>query len=170
MIDAKRRITALACARQRLIRHDDRLRKRIASLSREREAIEQACEEQRARVHEIDQAVVLERSRIDAMTRNGQLVPIDVLMQSNRCVDSFSQERATLMARLDRLVEEAGSKESETAQARRAVAMNRLRDTIYAESIDVIRSEVMARRDRRVDEEAEEMAWMRRVAAARIDE
>ncbi|KWK69123.1 hypothetical protein [Burkholderia ubonensis] len=170
MTDATRRIAALAFARQRLTRQDDRLRKRIAALSRERNAIEQACEEQRVRVQEVDRAVAHEQSRIDAMTGNDQPFSIDVLMQANRCVDAFFQARAALVARLDQLIEEAGGKDKEMVQARREIAMNQFRDTIYAERAEAIRSEVTAHRDGRVDDEAEEMAWMRRVAATRIDE
>ncbi|OJA31024.1 hypothetical protein BGV47_24640 [Burkholderia ubonensis] len=170
MIDAKRRIAGLACARQQLNRQDDRLRRRIAELSREREVIERACEEQRARVQEVDQAVVREQSRIDAMTRNGRPFSIDMLMQANRCVDSFVQARAALMAKLDRLIEQVDGKESEMAQVRRAIVTNQFRDTIYAQRIEVIRNDVAVIHARRVDEETDEAIWMRRVTAARIDE
>ncbi|KVU59681.1 hypothetical protein WK68_20425 [Burkholderia ubonensis] len=153
-----------------MARHGDSLRKHLVTLSEERDTIEQACEEQRARVREVDEAIGREQSRTEALTRSGEPFSIDVLMQANRCIDSLVHERMVLAAKLDRLIEELSTKDEEMGRVRREAAMSQLRDTIYEERTEVIRNEVSVHHERRADEEAEEMALIRRLGAGRFDE
>ncbi|PXX21939.1 MULTISPECIES: hypothetical protein [Burkholderia] len=170
MTHVKRRLVALECARLRLARCDDRLRKRLAALMEERNTIEQACDEPRARIREVDTALGREQSRIDALTRDGEPFSIDVWMQANRCIDSLVQKRSALAANLDRLIDALSTNDHEIVRVRQEAAMNRFRDTLHAEKIDVIRSEMAVHHEKRVDEEVEELALMRRVAAGRHNE
>ncbi|VWD53110.1 hypothetical protein BLA18110_07835 [Burkholderia lata] len=91
-------------------------------------------------------------------------------MQTDRCIDAFIQKRTGLAEKLDRLIEESMAKDIEIMQVRREAAMNQFRDRIVAERTEVIRSEVSVHRERRDDEEAEEIASIRRVAAVQTDE
>ncbi|MGU7816485.1 hypothetical protein [Burkholderia sp. AW49-1] len=170
MNDATRRIAAFERARQRLARHDERLKRRLVAMAEEKAAIEQACDAQRACVHEVDTAIDRERSQIGALTADGRPFSIEVLMQSNRCIDTLVQQRMVLAMKVERLNEESTAKEEEMVQVRCEAAMNQFRDRIIAERTEAMRNEMAAHRERHEDEEIEEIALTRRVAAGRIDE
>ncbi|WP_157644002.1 hypothetical protein [Burkholderia ubonensis] len=170
MNDATRRIAAFECARQRLARRDDRLKRRLVALAEEKAAIEQACDAQRACLHEVDTAIDRERSQIGALTADGRSFSIEVLMQGNRGIDALVQQRMVLAIKLERLNEESTTKEDEMVQVRREAAMNQFRDRIIAARTEAMRNEMAAHRERHEDEEIEEIAFTRRLAAGRIDE